>query len=378
MRRLLTSTVLCLSLAACDRADEKAEQERLQQQIDGMYLKGTTEYLQGNFDVALAAFQQVRNVAPDDPRLPAATGEVYLSQGRLNEALEQFELASRLEPTRGTNFSRLGYIHAQKGHREEAKRHLHHALKLGPTDFNAMENLGDLAAKEGNVDDAVAWLRKAIPHAPEIARPLLYLRAAQILEKAGREAEAIPILKEGVVLAPAGELFVELGDLQVKSGDFPGALESYRAAARAMPKDPTLWELVAELQLKLDKPGDAEASYRESLRVEDRAIIHVALARLHLQRGNRPAAETELGLALKSYRGEEERESTELAELLATMGRKADALKLLSTLASEEELHTDVALQRRVAALAKDVGDVQQVSAACERVKKADAKSKCP
>ena len=58
------------------------------------------------------------------------------------------------------------------------------------------------------------------------------------------------------------------------------ALLVYTDAARAAPGDPALWDLVGELYLKLAKPADAEAAFRESLRVKDRAVVHVALARL--------------------------------------------------------------------------------------------------
>ena len=44
---------------------------------------------------------------------------------------------------------------------------------------------------------------------------------------------------------------------------------TYRDAA-GRSRDPTLWELVGEVDMKLDKPADAELAFRESLRVKDR------------------------------------------------------------------------------------------------------------
>ena len=255
---------------------------------------------------------------------------------------------------------------------------LERALSLDPHDFNSMENLGELAQREGRTDDAIGWLVRSAAEAPLPAKGPLLLRIVELLGKVGREGEAIPLLAARAADAQSAEVYTELGDLQVRAKDLPAAIESYRSAARLAPRDPTLWELIAAIQLQQGKPGDALASYRESLRIQDRAVVHVELARLHLARKEPDAAKAELDLALATAKGDDPHESSELAALLAQMGRKPDALKLLSLLASEEDAEKDVALQLRTAKLARELGDAKTTELACGRVKKADAKARCP
>ena len=369
--------LLVLLAAGCEKTPSPPSP---QEQAEGYYLKGNTEYLQGKFTEALASFETMKKLSPDDPRLPAAVGEVYLSLGRLDEAQKQFEQALLREPKRSTNWSRLGFIHAQLGHADEAQKALDKALGFNPRDFNALEQVAELQLKRGETDAAVKSLLRAAEASPESSKSPLVLRAAEMLTHKERHAEARLMLEEwagkGVKTA---ELYTALGDEQVRAGRLAQAATSYREAAALSPKDPTLWELVGEIQARLDKPAEAVAAYRESLKVKDRAVVHVALARLHLARNERPAAEAELGKALESVSGGDVRELMELADLLSTMGRKPDALRILTNLSAEPDHAKDEDLQLRTAALAQELKDEATVRAACARVAKGGAAPrKCP
>lgn len=350
---------------------------------EGLYFKATADFLEGNLEEARAGFERVRTLSPADPRLPAAIGEVELARGKLEEAERQFREALLIDPKRGTNWSRLGFILAQRGKRDEARQALTRAVELGANDFNALENLGELAHRDGDTDAAVAFLTRAAAVAPDSFKPVLFLRAAQLLTDKGRTQDAIATLRAALTQGGgSAEVHAELGELLVRAGDFRGAIESYRAAAQLSPKDPTLWELVGELYASLDKPGDAELAFRESLRIADRVVVRVALAKLHLARKERDGALLELELALKAARGEDPLESAALSELLEALGRKADALKLLEVISAEEDLAEDVPLQLRTARLARELRNSALALEACERVARAKTagarKPRCP
>ncbi|HSP78415.1 MAG TPA: acetylglucosamine transferase, partial [Myxococcaceae bacterium] len=126
---------------------------------------------------------------------------------------------------------------------------------------------------------------------------------------------------------------------------------------------------------------EALAAWRESLRVKDRAVVHVAIARLHLARKELEAAEEELALALETVSGTDVHEMKELADLLVTLGRKPDALRILTHLSAEPDQARDVELQLRTARLARELKDEGTVSAVCARLTEADAGvtvEKCP
>jgi tetratricopeptide (TPR) repeat protein len=370
-------SLLALLAAGCE---DRPSQPSPKEQAEGYYVKGTTEYLQGKFEDALTSFNTMKELSPEDPRLPAAIGEVYLSMGRLNEAAAQFEFALKRDAKRSTNWSRLGFIHAQLGRTEAAQNALRKALALHSKDFNALEQLAELHVKGGEKDAAVKHFLLAAEASPDASKTPLVLRAVDVLTEDGRHAEALLLLGEwtgkGVRTA---ELLTALGDEQVRAGQLLPAAASYRDAASVSPKDPTLWELVGEIYTKLDKPEDALAAYRESLRVKDRAIVHVAMARLHLGRNERPAAEQELGRALETVSGSDIHELTALAELLSSFDRKPDALRILANLSAEPDHAKDVDLQLRTAALAQELKDEALVRTVCERIASSGVKlKKCP
>ncbi|ABF87426.1 tetratricopeptide repeat protein [Myxococcus xanthus DK 1622] len=372
------SLIALLALTGCD---DETPRVKPKDHAEGLYVKGTAEYLQGHFDAALASFEAMKQIAPDDPRLPAARGEVYLSMGRLTDAAAEFEAALKLEPKRSTNWSRLGFIQTQLGQVVEAQSSLRKALSLFPQDFNALESLGDLDLKKGDHDAAVRHFTLASNAAPSPEqKSALIMRALDVLSSKQRYPELLVAAQKAVDDGiHTADVLATLGDALVRAGNLTEAANAYRDAASRSPRDPTLWELVGEIQMKLDKPGDAISAYKESLRVQDRAIVHVALARIYLGMKDAAAAKEELSAALESVSGQDIRELRELASLLATMDRKPDALRILANLSAEQDHAKDAELHVATAQLARELKDTGILQAACARATAADATlKKCP
>lgn len=347
---------------------------------DGHYLAGQAAYLKGDFPEAHKQFAEVRALNPTDPRLPAAEGEVYLSEVKIPEAIEAFETAAKADPKRGTTWSRLGYLYTVKGEKEKAREALQKALAANPKDFNALETLADLQLEDGKLDDALKSLLTASDSAPDATRGELVLRATAELQKAGRGKESVDILegavKKGVKTAA---VYNELGDRLIEANRLEDAVAAYTEAAKLDPKDPTLWELVGEVQLKLGKVAEAETAFRSSLTVKDRGVVHVALARLCKQKKDEACATDELQKALNTSTGEELRETLELAELLVEFGRKKDGLELLRSVSEESEQKNNIELHLRTARLAKEMKDEVTLKAACTRaLSSGQAGLKCP
>ncbi len=356
---------LAVGASAC-RSPEAEVDPKLR--ADGHYLAGTSAFLKGDFTEAHAAFAQVRALNPGDPRLPAAEAEVFLAEMNLPEAIRLFEAAAALDPGRGTNWSRLGYLYALKGDEPRARAALDKALALNPKDFNAHEALGDLELKVGALDAGVAHLLLAADAAQGQDRPELVLKAIEGLTKAGQRPRVLEVLEAAVAKQiESAAVWTELGDARVVAGQLEQAVVAYEAAAALDPKDPTLWELSGEVHLQLGRLPEAEAAFRRSLAVRDRGVVHVALARLCQRRKDAACLTRELDLALEKASGEELRETTDLAELLSSVGRKRDALTLLSTVSEEGDQRANTALHLQVARLARALKDDGRVKAACAR-----------
>jgi tetratricopeptide (TPR) repeat protein len=354
-----------LAAAACDDTPKIDPKDR----AEGLYVKGSAEYLHGDFDQALASFAEMKQLAPNDPRLPAAVGEVYLSMGKYAEALTEFQSALLLDPKRSTTWSRIGFIQAQTGKLEEAQSSLRKAVGLYPKDFNALEQLAEIHLKRGEKDDAIRHFKLAAEVSPDKLKPEYVMRAVELLQQENQSAEALTLLQKWVeqgVRTP--ELLSAFGDEQVRAGKLDAAAAAYKDAALKSPKDPSMWELVGRIYASQGKSADALAAFRESLKVKDRALVHVAIAQLHLSQKDRKAAEEELGKALETASGSDVRELIELSELLVTLGRKPDALRILTNLAAEPDNAKNEDLQLRTARLARDLKDSETVKAACSRI----------
>lgn len=384
MRPLALPVVIAVVLAAaCSKKPEgegELSAEDKKAKAEGTYLAASQAFMAGDYPEATRLFEEVKKLSPDDPRLPAAEGELLLAQAKITDALAMFEKAVKIDPKRATNYSRIGYIQQIKGNREAAVAALTKAIELNPRDFNAYEAMGDVYVKDGKIDDAVASFMKAAEVGPDEIKVGLVFKASQEVDKAGFPDRALTMQEEAWKKGlKSVELLTELGDRLVQKGRLLEAANVYTDAARLEKADPTLWELVGELYVKLDKPGDAEAAFRESLKVKDRGVVHVALARMCLQRKDSACVKSEVDLALEKATGEEPREITELTELLAEVGRPSDAAKLLGEYASEEPNHGDGKLQLRAAQLAKAAGDKAAVEAFCKRAMASDAGfKKCP
>jgi tetratricopeptide (TPR) repeat protein len=373
------AALLLVSMPACRKAVDPVEAAaRAAEEADGLYVKATSEFLGGNQEEALKLLDACKALRPEDPRLPAAYGEVYMVLRKLKEAKGSFEEAVRRAPQRATNWIRLGTLQMLTGQDAEATRSFQAALERAPGDFNALEGLGEVALKAGNLDEAVKHLVAAADGAPEMSRPMLLLRAVDALADKQRTADAALVLKEAVGRHPTlpAQVHARLGELLVLSGDVEAARGAWEKAAEL---EPSLahGEIVGELRLRAGQLDAAGEAFRNALAPGESAVIRVQLARLALRKGDRVAAELELEAALKGAKGEEARESLELAGLLADMDRKPDALKLLAVISAEPDHAKDSALQLRVARLARELGNKAEAEAACARATKAGAPA-CP
>lgn len=379
--RLSVISLCGLTLLAASGCKEREPEVDPRVKADGYYLAGTQAFLKGDFAEAHRRFAEVKALNPADPRLPAAEGEVYLAEGNVEEASRLFEVATRLDPKRATNWSRLGYLYSLKAEtRPKAVEALGEALQLNPRDFNALETSADLQLKEGDLDAAVLNLVQASEAAPESARAELVLKAVGELVKKGRGGDALKLLEAAVQRGTRSpEVLSELGDRLVEASRLPEAVDAYTEAAKGSPKDPTLWELAGEVSFRLDKLPEAEAAFRESLKVKDRGVVHVGLARLCQKKKDEACVKAELDKALQTASGEELRETVDLADLLVSLDRKKDALALLRNVSEEPEQKGNLELHLKVARLAKELKDGTALQAACVRAAASgSAGLKCP
>jgi tetratricopeptide (TPR) repeat protein len=92
-------------------------------------------------DRALLVLEQAKSIAPDDPRIPAEEGRIYLSLGRPAQALPEFGRALALSPRSVEAINNRGVALLALDQKEAARADFERALAMDPCQFDARLNL---------------------------------------------------------------------------------------------------------------------------------------------------------------------------------------------------------------------------------------------
>jgi len=165
----------------------------------------------------------------------------------------------------------LGHYYQEQGRRTEAFAQYLRTTELKPQYPNAWNNLGVLLTEDRKFAEAVPYFQAALKHKPgdgefrtNVVRCLAL--AGKERAKAGRWAEALPLLREAVALGPESfEAQNALGSTLAMSGQVAEAVTHFRAAVTANPN-----RAVAHLNLgrALAALGQTEESETELRRAQ--------------------------------------------------------------------------------------------------------------
>ncbi len=114
------------------------------------------------YDQAIAALQELLQIAPDDYRVHGNLGIVYYQTDQYDKAIAEFQEVLRLEPDDPNAYHHLGVIYANQGRAEEAIAAFETYLQLQPD-----------ASDRAQVEEWIAQLRReTVDLGAEYASPL--------------------------------------------------------------------------------------------------------------------------------------------------------------------------------------------------------------
>ena len=145
-------------------------------------------------DEAIAHFEEVLEIQPQDATARLNLGSALLQKGRVDEAVAFFEKVLEGQPedgiTSATAHKNLGWVCLQNGQVAEAVRHLQKALETQPDDATAHNALGKILLQQGRVDEAMSHFRKALEIRPDFVSAHTNLAGAFLRKGQAREALA--------------------------------------------------------------------------------------------------------------------------------------------------------------------------------------------
>ena len=197
----------------------------------------TSHYNLGNFYMtrreyprALSSYQTAIKLRPDflPPYVNAAFA--YNATGQNDKAEKSFRKALNIEPNNAPIHLNLGMLLAERRQIRKAETEFRMALRLDPNSAVAAYNLGIILAND-RIDEALKWCRKAHTIQPDQTKYAytyaFYLRQNGAIDK------AIEILTNMIDRqVPDPDVYILLGDIYEKQGQFLKAKEVYSAALR--------------------------------------------------------------------------------------------------------------------------------------------------
>ncbi len=156
------------------------------------------------------ARQQYESLIADHPTSDAAHSGLAVclaAMGRMDLAVERFRTAVELAPE--SRRSRVGYGRAlaYSGEPGAAVEVLRPVVETAPVPLDevsleAMEVAGTALARTGHPEPAIDLLRRVLAERPQ--RADIRRQLAGVLGRAGRDREAVELLREGMLLQPRG------------------------------------------------------------------------------------------------------------------------------------------------------------------------------
>lgn len=122
---------------------------------------GRVQAMQGNIDLALAAYQQALSIDPNDAVAHESIAGVYARQGRFEDAEASFQKALALEPDRLTILSSYANFLSDQTRHDESVQQYRKVIRLAPDHFAALVNMASVLAESGNMSEAIVMYQRA-------------------------------------------------------------------------------------------------------------------------------------------------------------------------------------------------------------------------
>jgi Flp pilus assembly protein TadD len=255
MRGLLRIGLACL-LLRCASA-----QQQWPANVREAFERGVEAQKAGRLEEAEGAFQQVLAQGGKAPFVHNNLGIVLQTKGDHSAALAQFREAIRMDPKYAAPRILAGASLAATGKFAAAAGELEQAVKLAPGEPQGRLQFAWVLERLGRMEQAAEQyreLRKLAPSDPEYAYRLgkMYLKlSAKYLRKMTEVAPAAPR-----TLQLKGENLVAMGKEEE-------AIETFRKALSADPKQPGLHTVLAQIYAKQGKREEALNELEQELSI---------------------------------------------------------------------------------------------------------------
>ena len=223
-----------------------------------LFERGQSAHAHGDFEKALAYYEQALKVRPEFPEAQFQRGNALASLGRLPEAEAAFRLAVAQKKNWSLPYSALGVLLLRQTRDKDAEQSFRQALAIDAKDNVALRMLSEVRLRAGDAKEALDLAKRATASVDAPSSAWISLALA---EKAnGNRPGAKTALDRVLENEPANvAALIERADLFTDDKNFELAITDLRAAAKLKPDDKAIGSRLAYVLQQAGKTDEALA-----------------------------------------------------------------------------------------------------------------------
>lgn len=223
---------------------------------------GNTYLSQGEWDKAIAEYEKVLKLDPEDTLAHFGFAQAYQAQDKMEQAIAEYEKVLTANPDSVWLRLHLGEIYETQGQTQKALAQYQQIIEMEPDIPQAYSRLGELYREyselytmKSGLDEAIALLQEFSSRNPEAIWS--HLELGHLYRERGKLDEAIAEYQKAIELRPrSAEAYIQLGDLYKAQGRMGEAIALYQAAARS--NSQAAWPHIALGKVYLEEAGRVE------------------------------------------------------------------------------------------------------------------------
>ena len=223
----------------------------------------------GQYNRLVDVCEKVVAAQQDDIALLSDLGDAYLKAGRASEAVAVFERIVEVEPDASAAYCNLGNALVTTGDFDGAEEAYRKAVEIDPSEAGSFYNkLANVYLTAGHASRAEMAFRKCLEF--RINEPMCHCSLGDVLIRLGKIDEAENAYDKAVDLnrASSAAYYNRFGNTLTMENYHLQAIEAFKKAIAADPKNPFYYIRLAESYTAIGLPDMAEKTHRlaESLK----------------------------------------------------------------------------------------------------------------